>query len=96
MIENKPTRDGFELGFYLARFADRAPQIAERCFTCAFRQGTDPNGCAPTLMTALKCVMEGEPFYCHETPGKLCGGYVVLRAETPEKLHTPWEFAEGI
>lgn len=93
-VENKPEFAGYELGFHLARFADAVPQIAERCFTCAFRQGTDPNGCVTTVMDGLKCIMEGVPFYCHERSTKLCGGYVVLRAETPKLRETPWKFAD--
>lgn len=95
-ILNEPEFAGYELGFHLARFADTAPQIAERCFTCAFRQGTDPNGCVTTVMDAMKCVMEGVPFYCHERPTKLCGGYVVLRAENTERHRTFWPFSDEI
>jgi len=100
-IENKPTREGFELGFMLARFVDKAPQITERCFTCAFRQGTDANGSPTTTMDALKCVMEGVPFYCHEVadrdnPSRLCAGYIALRAESPTKLGMPWSFSDEL
>lgn len=94
--ENKPEFDGWALGFHLARFVDAEPQIAERCFTCAFRQGTDPNGCVTTVMDATKCVMEGVPFYCHERPTKLCGGYVVLRAATESKTRVAWPFSDEI
>jgi hypothetical protein len=96
---NAPTPAGYELGYHLARFADAAPQIAERCFTCAFRQGTDANGSPLTTMDALKCVMEGEPFYCHETesrsdPQRLCAGYVILRSQTPGRNKMAWEFSD--
>jgi hypothetical protein len=98
-VENVPTPEGFELGFALARFVDNAPQIAERCWTCAFRQGTDANGSPQTTMDALKCVMEGIPFYCHEIedrskPMRLCAGYLALRAESPTKLTMPWQFSD--
>lgn len=100
-IENRPTREGFELGFTLARFVDNAPQIAERCFTCAFRQGTDANGSPVTTMDALKCTMEGVPFYCHEiedreNPHRLCAGYVNLRAASPSKISTFWPFSDEV
>jgi hypothetical protein len=101
-IENKPTRDGFELGYMLARFVDNAKEpVGERCFTCAFRQGTDANGSPTTTMDALKCVMEGVPFYCHETEPtnactRLCAGYATLRADSPKKLDMPWPFSDEV
>lgn len=95
-IENRPTFEGFELGYHLARFFEQAPQIAERCFTCAFRQGTDPNGCPPTVMDAMKCVMEGVPFYCHERPTELCGGYVCLRGDSGKPTKTFWPFSDEV
>lgn len=98
---NAPTHAGFELGYHLSRFCDNAPQLAERCFTCAFRQGTNANGSPVTTMDALKCVMEGIPFYCHETetpndPKRLCAGYVMLRAESPSRLKMQWDFSDEI
>jgi hypothetical protein len=102
MIENKPSREGFELGFALARFVDNAKtQIGERCFTCAFRQGTDANGSVATTMDALKCTMEGIPFYCHEiedrtSPTRLCAGYATLRADSSSKREMPWQFSDEI
>lgn len=56
-----------------------------RCGDCAFRAGTLPNQNAATVMNALKCVVEGETFYCHkgvpegEEASRPCGGYVILR-----------------
>jgi hypothetical protein len=62
--------------------------------------GTVPNRCLPTVMDALKCVLEQEPFYCHEAPPdaagdptRLCRGWVAAMAELPEgtpPLRVPW------
>jgi hypothetical protein len=97
-IENKPSHEGFALGYALARFVDNAVPVGERCFTCAFRQGTDANGSPVTTMDALKCVMEGVPFYCHEgadpeNPHRLCAGYATLRADSEGRLEMPWPFS---
>lgn len=59
MIENRPTREGFELGFHLARFADAAPQIAEG-------------------------------------GSRLCGGYVILRAEAEGTFKVAWPFSDEL
>lgn len=89
---NLPTAEGEELGKHLARFVDveiaerqkRGQLIPERCFDCAFRAGSFPNGCVPTVMTALKCVIEREEFSCHHgldgegNPTKPCAGWVIL------------------
>lgn len=89
---NLPTPEGRALGAELARLADvaeaenreRFPRAARRCYDCAFRAGTDPNGCAETLMDALKCVVEAKPFFCHkgvaegDTPRTLCAGFALL------------------
>lgn len=100
MILNLPCPEGVELGSHLARFADaeisklRAehPHAQERCGTCAFRAGTFPNGCAVTLMNALKCALEADPFYCHERDA-LCMGYLALKSTPP--LKAPWDYVEG-
>lgn len=91
---NEPSREGWELGWHLARFADAAKIQAERCITCAFRSGTYANGCETTVMDATKCIMERVPFYCHEESTRLCGGYVSLIAESPIKIRTPWGFSD--
>jgi hypothetical protein len=100
-IENKTTYQGYWLGAMLARFVDNVPQLSERCFTCAFRQGTDANGSPITTMDAMKCVMEGVPFYCHETetpqnPKRLCAGYLNLRSASPGKRAMLWEFSDEL
>ena len=81
---NTPDDNGRALGEQMARFTEQTEmdmraagvQIPERCKTCAYRLGTSPNGCVTTLMTALKCTMEGEPFNCHERDGE-CAGWQI-------------------
>jgi hypothetical protein len=74
---NLPTPEGRELGREMARLTGD-PDEAGCCHDCAFRLGTDPNGCGPTLMDALKCVVEGVPFNCHVNAGP-CAGFVAWR-----------------
>jgi len=87
----KPSAHGRALGTELARLAESQvaahPMIPERCKTCAFREGTQPNQMAGTLSEALECVLMGaaEPFYCHQKlkdgePTQLCVGYVLCCA----------------
>lgn len=84
-IRNVPTPEGRALGAELARMADAEearftaldPSIPPRCADCACRAGTRANGCGPSLMSLLKCVMEGTPFDCHLREG-LCTGYLML------------------
>jgi hypothetical protein len=91
-VPNVPTPEGRLLGAELARLADieearlreRFPQQHHRCGDCAFRAGTDPNGCPETLMDAVKALAEAVPFYCHKKftpegkPALLCAGYALL------------------
>ena len=81
----------------------------DRCKTCAFRNGTIPNGCPQTQMDALKCVMEGEPFFCHtprvdqpaDIENVICHGWYAARhslvtgneAAKMKVLKTPWPFS---
>lgn len=90
---NLPTPEGRALGRELARLCDaveaedlkRFPNQQPRCNDCAFRAGTQPNGCPETLMDAIKCVVEGAPFYCHkgmkegEKPKHLCRGWLTMQ-----------------
>ena len=100
-ILNEPTRDGFEHGYYMARFVDqeeaREPLAngSHRCATCAFRQGTYPNGSPTAQLDALKCVMEGIPFLCHED-NKPCAGWALLRRGVATTHQMPWPFSDEI
>jgi len=89
---NEPTEQGIALGKELARLTDVAeaeqrkhfPNQLPRCDDCAFSAGTKPNGCSETLMDAIKCVVELNPFYCHKgcdadgTPKHICRGWWLL------------------
>lgn len=94
---NEPTEQGRALGAELARLADVAeaeqreefPDQTPRCDDCAFRAGTKPNGCPETLMDAIKCVVEMNPFYCHKglvdgKPKHICRGWWLL-VSTPKE-----------
>ena len=95
---NLPTEQGRALGRQLARLCDlaeaedlkRFPDQRPRCDDCAFRAGTVPNGCPETLMDAVKCMIEGKPFYCHkgvregERPKRLCGGWMAMVSQPAE------------
>ncbi len=116
LVPNKPSPEGRKIGEHLARMTDKAEaelrqklQVAdamelmpERCRSCAFRGGTFPNGCTETVMDAIKCAMEGVPFYCHQSKPKegggyteLCGGYTIARTSMidREPMETPWPFS---
>jgi hypothetical protein len=92
-----------EAGYHLARFADqeaaKKPNVRERCDTCAFRLGTDANTYAPTILNAAKCVMEHEPFYCHEGdpagPLPICAGYALLVRPDAEPIPMPWGYVSN-
>jgi hypothetical protein len=91
MIENTTTPEGRELGAHLSRMCE--VEVARkgrdgRCYTCAFRAGDHlANGSPGTQMLALKCVMEREPFWCHEAD-KPCAGWLLMRADEP--IGVPW------
>jgi len=105
---NVPSPEGRALGEQLARLAEAAekeirPKLPadwpERCASCAFRPGTFPNGCLPTVMDAMKC---GQMFYCHhgkpDAKGNYtdpCIGYLISRASMHDKtpLEVPWKFS---
>lgn len=100
---NRPTPEGRALGAELLRLLESdfaaSPIAAERCASCAFRPDTIPNGCVATLMDALKCVMEGWPFYCHMGDKPICVGYVIARnafARHASDAEMPWEFTGGV
>lgn len=99
---NAPSSDGIALGKEVTRFADlelekrkrNFPNHVERCATCAFRKGTAANGCAATLMDAMKCVIEGrDEFMCHERENHQCVGYAVLKRDDERGPECPWPFS---
>lgn len=94
-VRNLPSAEGRIAGAKISALCDDAERskiIARpRCTTCAFRLGTIPNACLATVMDALKCAVEGRPFLCHEKPGFLCAGYVVMRQR--QSFTAPWPFS---
>lgn len=107
-IRNYRTDEGAELGKKLAQWCDdaepkarlRMPELPPRCNSCAFREGRHlANGSPATQMDALKCVMEGREFYCHETAreGALCSGWAMfmLAKDEADFVEVPWEFIGG-
>jgi hypothetical protein len=96
--ENVATADGRALGTQLARFCqveiDKG-HSDNRCSTCAFRAGGHlANGSPETTMSALKCVLEREPFWCHQSD-KPCAGWLLLRTESGTEIEVPWQHVEG-
>ena len=96
LVPNRPSPEGRALGKELARFADQ--EVAKigvdlRCRTCAFRAGTIPNGCLPTVGDALKCAMEKHPFECHERPGLDCAGWMAM-SSTGQVAQMPYPFSD--
>lgn len=98
MIKNRATDEGRALGAQMARFADIEAERSGRdgrCGTCAFRAGDHlANGSPETLMTALKCVMEREPFWCHEHD-RPCAGWQLLKADKDAAVEMPWPYIDG-
>ncbi len=94
---NAITDEGRELGKHLARFCDQEldGKRDDRCDTCAFRSGDHiANGSPETLMSALKCAMEGEPFWCHEHD-RACAGWAAMRFPKDRLRSAPWEHIGG-
>jgi hypothetical protein len=93
-----------EAGYHLARYADQSvgakPQVRERCGGCAFRFGTEANTYGPTILDAMKCVLERVPFYCHEGPldkaAPICAGWALCVERGGGVVEAPWPFAEDI
>lgn len=87
-----PSKHGHALGRALADLADSQvaanPQIRERCSDCALKNGTMPNMMAPTVLEAMRCVLQIDKahFGCHHgldedgNSTKLCAGYLLCRA----------------
>ena len=95
---NVATPEGRELGALLARFCDQEAEKQGRdgrCETCAFRAGDHlANGSPETLMTALKCAMERDPFWCHEVD-QPCRGWLLMRSEADETISVAWDRVSG-
>lgn len=108
-VRNRPTDEGQQLGVHMARFCDEAepkarlrmPDIPPRCNSCAFRAGPHTaNGSPETQMDALKCVMEGVEFQCHEPArvGQSCSGWamMMLAKDGPDIAELPWSFSDEV
>jgi hypothetical protein len=97
LIPNTASPEGRELGFHLARLCNKALQGRQdnRCATCAFRNGEHlANGSGPTLMNAVKCLMENKAFHCHEHD-RVCAGYLAMCDPKSPPVEMPWGFVEG-
>ncbi len=100
LIPNRPSEEGKMLGEQLARLTDKAekearvhfPNHKSRCKSCAFTAGTVPNTCLPTVMDALKCVVDGTLFHCHQQfddhgiPTDLCAGWAIATMSADDRL----------
>ena len=90
LVPNTPTDEGRALGREMARLATiervRNGDCPLPCHDCAFELGTIPTGCPDTLMDALKCVMEGQTFFCHVNKGRPCAGWVALTRAAKREL----------
>ena len=97
LIPNFTTPEGRELGRHMARLCDveLLGKPDRRCATCAFRAGDHlANGSPITLMCALKCSLEGTPFYCHEAD-RPCAGWSAMHARPGKAIRTLWEHCCG-
>lgn len=95
---NVATPEGRALGKELARLCDgAAAELGKdgRCSTCAFRAGDHlANGSPETLMSAVKCIVERETFWCHEHE-RPCAGWSLMRFPADEALPVPWDHVAG-
>jgi hypothetical protein len=109
LVPNRPTPEGIEAGKQVARLWrasvkdawEKCPEamalVPDRCSSCAFREGTVPNGCPETVLDAIKCVIEGVPFMCHHNmvDGKateVCRGWLVTQRADKEPGKAPWDW----
>lgn len=110
LIRNKPSPEGRQIGEILAKWCDDAepkarlklPELPPRCNSCAFRNGDHvPNGSPTTQMDALKCVIEGVEFRCHE-PARMrspCSGWAMMMLAEDARAcsgEAPWPFSDEI
>lgn len=93
LVTNKPTPEGYHLGALFAGMADEGeplvrlsfPAHAPRCKSCAFTNGTLPNGCPETVLDAFASIVEDTPFMCHQrfdddgNPEDLCAGWAFAK-----------------
>ena len=106
-VRNRATPEGQALGREMARLCDTAepdarlkmPELPPRCASCAFRQGPHTaNGSPETLMDAVKCLMEGKEFQCHEPARKdqVCSGWAIfmLAKDEADFVQVPWGFSD--
>ncbi len=94
---NVATPEGRDLGDQLARLCDAelAGKPDRRCGTCAFRKGDHvANGSPQTLMSAIKCAFEREPFWCHEHD-RPCAGWEAMKAPKGKEIAAPWDHPAG-
>ena len=103
---NRPCPEGIAAGKTLAKLHRSAVHAIEQlgkapecCSSCAFVEGTIPNGCLETVADALKCVSEKVPFLCHAKgkleKGEWCAGYTALALTTSHVpvLPAPYDFS---
>lgn len=109
-IRNFTTEEGADLGAMVAKFCDDAepearlkvPHLQPRCQSCAFRAGKHLANQSPfTQMDAMKCVLEGVEFRCHQPDraGEPCAGWSMMMLAKPDgaPFHdAPWEFSQGL
>lgn len=100
--------DARDLGRQMAQWCDDAepkarlkfPELPPRCSSCAFREGAHlASGSPATQMDALKCAIEGQPFFCHQHDRKdeVCSGWVmlILADDKANFGEAPWDFVGG-
>ena len=106
-VRNTTDLEAQKLGKILAEWCDDAeplarlkmPELQPRCQSCAFRHGPHvPNGSVATVMDALKCVMEGHEFQCHQPDrkGQPCSGWAMfmLAEDDIELSEVDWPFSD--
>jgi hypothetical protein len=83
---NNPTLQGALAGVKIAR-----TPLANMCSTCAYRLGTIPNQCLPTVADTTYALENTVQFMCHDAldeddePASLCVGFAAARAEYEKK-----------